>query len=297
MASAKTWQQTSSKVHADMERPVQQEMEPSLAPPRPESFDLARRMKQLGLESDPSPFGCCSCGKCIVVPDNHQAALFFCGQYTGTVKKPGCTCIGFFEEAHIISMKKFSLDCNKVKVLDLKGNPVLISGVATYFACSAKKPIVDVSNPWPGKLCEPGTPSFMELQAQAVLKRVAAQYPYEAPDGQACLLRDTSGIAEQLVQDLQWAVIDTGCVIAAFDLTDLSYAPEIAQAMLQRQQAEATVAARRLVVQAAVHVANDAIVEMEKLGRTFDKDTEAGIIRSLLTAIVSTQTATPTMSV
>jgi len=280
-----------------MERPAQQQMAPSTAPSGQESFDLARRMKQLSMERDPDPFHCCPCGKCIVVPDNHQAALFFCGKYTGTVKKSGCACIGFFEDHHIISMKKYTLDCNKVKVLDSKGNPVLISGVATYFASSAKKPIVDVSNPWPGKLCEEGTLSFMELQAQAVLKRVAAQYPYEAPEGQACLLRDTSGITEKLKDNLQLAIIDTGAVIAAFDLTDLSYSPEIAQAMLQRQQAEATVAARRLVVQAAVHVAHDALVEMEKLGRTFEKDVEAGIIRSLLTAIVSTQTATPTMSV
>jgi len=280
-----------------MERPVQQEMAPALAPPVSEPFDITRRMEQLGLKSDPNPFGCCRFGKCIVVPDNHQAALFFCGRYTGTVKTSGCACIGFLEEATIISMKKYTLDCNKVKVLDLKGNPVLISGVATYHATSAKKPITDVSNPWPGKLCEEGTPSFMELQAQAVLKKVAAQYPYEAPEGQACLLRDTSGIAAQLREALQQQVIETGSVIVSFDLTDLSYAPEIAQAMLQRQQAEATVAARKLVVQAAVHIANDAIVEIGKLGRTFDKDVEAGIIRSLLTTIVSTQTATPTMPV
>jgi len=281
-----------------MERPAQQEMAPAIAPPGPEEpFDLARRMEQLGMKSDPNPFGCCTCGKCIVVPDNHQAALFLCGQYTGTVKNSGCACIGLCEEATIISMKKFTLDCNKVKVLDLKGNPVLISGVATYHATSAKKPITDVSNPWPGKLCDAYGQSFMELQAQAVLKKVAAQYPYEAPDGQACLLRDTSGIAAQLREELQQQVMDTGSVIVAFDLTDLSYAPEIAQAMLQRQQAEATVAARKLVVQSAVHIANDAIVEIGKLGRTFDKDVEAGIIRSLLTAIVSTQTATPTMPV
>jgi regulator of protease activity HflC (stomatin/prohibitin superfamily) len=274
-----------------MERPAQQEMKPG----GPEEFDLARRMEQLGLKSDPTPFGCCSCGKCIVVPDNHQAALFFCGQYTGTVKRSGIACIGFFEDAQIISMKKYTLNCNSVKVLDLKGNPVLISGVATYHATSAKKPITDVSNPWPGNLCAEGEQSFMELQAKAVLKKVAAQYPYEAPDGQACLLRDASGIAAQLRDELQRQIMDTGCVIVSFDLTDLSYAPEISQAMLQRQQAEATVAARQLVVQAAVHIANDAITEIGKLGRTFDKDTEAGIIRSLLTAIVSTQTATPTI--
>jgi regulator of protease activity HflC (stomatin/prohibitin superfamily) len=280
-----------------MERPLQQDMALAPAPSSQEPFDMAKRMEQLGLKSDPSPFGCCRFGTCIVVPDNHQAALFFCGQYTGTVKQSGCNCVGLFEEAKIVSLKKYTLDCNKVKVLDLKGNPVLISGVATYHATSAKKPITDVSNPWPGNLCEPGTQSFMELQAQAVLKKVAAQYPYEAPDGQACLLRDASGIAAQLREELQQQVMDTGCVIVSFDLTDLSYSPEIAQAMLQRQQAEATVAARKLVVQAAVHIANDAVVEMGKLGRTFDKDVEAGIIRSLLTAIVSTQTATPTMSV
>jgi regulator of protease activity HflC (stomatin/prohibitin superfamily) len=279
-----------------MESPLQQKMELAPAPPGPQPFDLATRMEQLGMKSDPNPFGCCSCGKCIVVPDNHQAALFFCGQYTGTVKKSGCACVGFFEDAQIISMKKYTLDCNKVKVLDLKGNPVLISGVATYHATSAKKPITDVSNPWPGRVDGPGL-SFIELQAQAVLKKVAAQYPYEAPEGQACLLRDTNGIATQLRDDLQQQVKDTGCVVVSFDLTDLSYAPEIAQAMLQRQQAEATVAARKLVVQAAVHIANDAIIGMGELGRTFDKDVEAGIIRSLLTAIVSTQTATPTMAV
>merc|ERR1712060_499546 len=151
----------------------------------------------------------------------------------------------------------------------------------------------DVSNPWPGNLCDPDTPSFMELQAKAVLKKVAAQYPYEAPNGQACLLRDTSGIADQFKEELQRAVIDTGCVIAAFDLTDLSYSPEIAQAMLQRQQAEAIVDARRLVVEAAVHIANDAVTEIAKQGRTFEKDTEASIIRNLLTVIVSSQTAVP----
>jgi len=282
-----------------MERPVQQEMAParvSPGPVGPEPLNLEKRMQELGMKRDPDP-SACSCGKCIVVPDNHQAALFFCGQYKGTVKSSGCHCIGLFDDATIISMKKYTLDCNKVKVLDLKGNPVLISGVATYHATSAKKPITDVSNPWPGNLCEEGTQSFMELQAQAVLKKVAAQYPYEAPDGEPCLLRDTSGIAAQFREELQRQVMDTGCVITAFDLTDLSYAPEIAQAMLQRQQAEATVAARKLVVQAAVHIANDAIVEIGKLGRTFDKDVEAGIIRSLLTAIVSTQTATPTIPI
>jgi len=275
-----------------MERPAQQAMAPSAASPEP--FDLAQRMKQLGLERDPSPFSCCPIGNLVVIPDNHEAALFMCGSYKGTVKTSGLHCIGVFEHAEIISMKKFTLDCNKVKVLDLKGNPVLISGVATYRATSAKKPITDVANPWPGR-CDADGKSFMELQAQAVLKKVAAQYPYEAPEGQACLLRDSSGIAAQLREELQRQVMDTGCVIISFDLTDLSYAPEIAQAMLQRQQAEATVAARKLVVQAAVHIANDAIVEIGKAGRTFEKDVEANIIRSLLTAIVSTQTATPTI--
>jgi len=277
-----------------MERPAQQVMVMSSGE---EPLNIARRMEQLGLKSDPDHFSICGCGKCVVVPVNHQAAVFEFGRYKGTLKTPGCNCIGFCEEATNISMKKYTLDCNKVKVLDLRGNPVLISGVATYHATSAKKPITDVSNPWPGNLCEEGCQSFMELQAQAVLKKVAALYPYEAPEGQSCLLRDTSGIAAQFREELQRAVMDTGCVIVSFDLTDLSYAPEIAQAMLQRQQAEATVAARKLVVKAAVSIANDAIVEMGELGRTFNKDVEAGIIRSLLTAIVSTQTATPTIPV
>jgi len=271
--------------------PLQKQMSEEKQP-----YDVAKRMETLGLVEDPDPFGCCVCGACQVVPENHQAALFCCGQYSGTLKKSGLQCIGCCVEAKLVSMKTWTLDCSKVKVLDLKGNPVLISGVATYRATSAKKPTVDISNPWPGPESKEFGLSYLELQAQAVLKKVASQYPYEAPEGQPCLLRDSSGIALQLRDDLQQAVIDTGAVILAFDLTDLSYAPEIAQAMLQRQQAEATVQARKLVVEAAVHIANDAITEMAKQGRTFEKDTEASIIRNLLTVIVSTSTATPTIS-
>merc|ERR1712137_756937 len=101
------------------------------------AFDVAQRMEHLGLTEDPADFHCCRCGWCTVVPEKHQAALFFCGQYKGTLKRSGFQPIGCCVEPKFISMKKWTLDCSKVKVLDLKGNPVLISGVATYQATSA----------------------------------------------------------------------------------------------------------------------------------------------------------------
>ena len=148
-----------------------------------------------------------------------------------------------------------------VKVLDAKGNPVVLKAVVTYYATSAKKATIDVENPFPSgdnapvlqagnkRLFKVMGNSFLELQAAAVLKQVASRFPYEAAPGLPSLQTEGAEIALELRHLLQERTGMTGACIVSFDLIDLSYAPEIAQAMLVRQQAEALVDARRLIVQ------------------------------------------------
>ncbi|KAL3904932.1 MAG: hypothetical protein SGARI_004692 [Bacillariaceae sp.] len=169
-----------------------------------------------------------------------------------------------------------------LKVVDSRGNPVMVSAVVTFEPTSAKKARIDVQNPWPNpswgfsmirttpngtvtssSAGAPGT-AFLELQAEAVLKQVTSQFPYEAPDGQPSLQTEGSHISHELISKLQARVLVTGAKILSFDLVDLSYASEIAQAMLVRQQAAALVDARKLIVQAAVDMTTTAVNQLEQ---------------------------------
>merc|ERR1711976_371794 len=127
---------------------------------------------------------------------------------------------------------------------------------------------------------------YLNLQAMTVLKRIASRFPYEAPEGQPCLKSEAGTFATELRETLQTMAIPTGAVILSFNLTDLSYAPEIAQAMLQKQQAEAMIQAREIIVKAAVHITHEAVSELKNLGHQIDVDAEQKMCSNLLTSFV-----------
>eukprot|EP00928_Gymnodinium_smaydae_P071196 TRINITY_DN54853_c0_g1_i1.p1 TRINITY_DN54853_c0_g1~~TRINITY_DN54853_c0_g1_i1.p1 ORF type:complete len:282 (+),score=42.87 TRINITY_DN54853_c0_g1_i1:91-936(+) len=272
-----------------------------VAPAVPEQMamiDESELFKRSGLQKDP-PYNplCCPCG-CQVIPENTIVAAFFCGQYLGTIEgRTGVVCgTGCFHEFRHVRTKQYTIDCKNVKVTDASGNPILISGVVTYRAMSAKRPLVDVTSPWPGWVEESGTLSFLELQAAAVLKSTASQFPYEAEQGTPSLLRSGGVVEAKLQQEMQASALPTGVLILKFELTDLSYSPEIAQAMLQRQQAEAMVSARQLIVEAAVDITSTAIAKLKTQGHSLKPEDENRIVTNLLTVICSGQGATPTLS-
>merc|ERR1740117_1684265 len=140
-----------------------------------------------------------------------------------------------------------------------------------------------------------GKNSFLEMQAAAVLKRVASQFPYEAAPGSPSLQSEGTLIAEELRRMLQEKVAVTGAFILSFELVDLSYAPEIAQVMLVRQQAEALVDARRCIVDAAVDMTTGALKKLRDSGEELDKSTCQAVTTNLLTVICSQTSATPTV--
>jgi regulator of protease activity HflC (stomatin/prohibitin superfamily) len=187
------------------------------------------------------------------------------------------------------------MNMNDIKVLDSKGNPVVISAVVTFEPTSAKKARIDVENPWPEGSNRSET--FLQLQAKAVLKQVTSMFPYEAPVGQSSLQTEGVHIADMLIARLQKRVAVAGARILSFDLVDLSYAPEIASAMLVRQQAAALVDARSLIVKAAVDMATQAVADLEaKTGQPLSKEMRERTCANLLTVICSSESVTPTVN-
>jgi regulator of protease activity HflC (stomatin/prohibitin superfamily) len=238
------------------------------------------------------------CG-CFELPERTHGAVLYFGRYVGSVQDPG---IHFLapcgREIRRVSTATRTMDMKDLKVVDMRGNPVIVSAVVTFEATSARRARVDVQNPWPNATWAPGiiNGTYLQLQAQAVLKQVTSQFPYEAPLGQASLQTEGAHITDMLIHSLQKRVRITGARIISFDLVDLSYAPEIAAHMLVRQQAAALVDARKLIVDAAVDMTHDAIHNLEAKGRTLDEATKNTIATNLLTVICSNESVRPVIN-
>jgi len=187
----------------------------------------------------------------------------------------------------VVSTARAAIDLTHVKVADFKGNPLMVSGVVTYVVVDSRKAALDVQN----------VNSYIQTQAMAVLKRIASMYPYEAKEGEHSLKTEASRLRTQMVRFLQDRVNAAGVLIINFELTDLAYAPEIANAMLIRQQAEALVDARKIIVEGAVHISYGALAGLAERGVRLTKDQEAMMVTNLLCVICGDSKVTPTVNV
>lgn len=228
---------------------------------------------------------------CFVVSEREAVVNLFCGHYYGTIMSPGLyfrnwVCV----EGRRISTAIQSLDVANVKTADANGNPLLVSGIVSWAVVDARRAALDVAEP---RL-------FVADQAPAVLKRVVAQYPYEAEsfpgvEEVPTLRTETEVVASRMMNLLQERVDVAGVRILSFQLNELSYAPEIAQAMLKRQQADALVAARAKIVAGAVGIARDAAAS-DCLCAMTDQE-RARTVRDLLIVLVGEREAMPTVTV
>lgn len=214
------------------------------------------------------------------IDQNQHAAVFVWGEYVGSVTQPGLIIVNpIGTELKLISTAKQTMDIKELKVVDAKGNPIMISGNLAYRVYSVKKARVDVQD----------ANLYVYQQAPMVLRKVVSRYTYDT-------LRSDHGseVENALRALLQESVADAGVEVLKFDLTDLSYAPEIAQAMLVKQQADAMVEARRLISQAAVSIACDASAAVKLRGHELSPAGEEKLITNLLTVICSHTGVTPT---
>lgn len=226
-------------------------------------------------------------GSMLTVPPRHAAVTTVFGRFLGSFKQPGLYWVNPCGlSVRMISTMNHGIELQSVKVADGAGNPLVISGVVTYCVVDATRAALDVEH----------VSQYVQVQAHATLKRVASRYPYVTYDGSPSLKSEAVGLSGDLVQMLQEKVTVCGVRVLSFDLSDLSYASEIAGQMLQRQQAQAVVDARSIIVQGAVGICHETLENLAARGYQLTPAEQARITHNLLTVIASERTAVPTLN-
>merc|ERR1711959_647830 len=218
---------------------------------------------------------------CCPSPLSMALSIIGCFSWLGA-----CRVVNEKEGGLLLTWGKFTTELPNVKLLDLKGNPVVVSGVVFWQVHSIKAAVLNVESVY----------QYVQTSASAVLKQVVSKYPYEDDDnGGHSLKTEAAAVSQEMTNVLQDRLAHAGVRVIAFNLADLSYAPEIAQAMLVRQQAEAMVKARRLIVKGAVDISEGAITQLEAKGVPMEPEEKTKIVTNLLTVICGESGVQPTM--
>ena len=218
-----------------------------------------------------------------VVQPNQAAVLVLFGAYYGSVKQNGFWWVNPFTTKRKLSLRARNNEGEKLKVNDLVGNPIEIAAVVVWRVADTFAASFDVDN----------YEHYVKVQSDSALRHLAKAYPYDEPEGGTISLRgSTDEVSEALRQELQERLARAGVIVDEARLSHLAYAPEIANAMLQRQQAEAVIAARKRIVEGAVSMVEMAL---EQLGTKhivqLDEERRAQMVSNLLVVLTSERVA------
>ncbi len=196
--------------------------------------------------------------KCMfIVNPNEAHVLVYWGKVSRTVSSPGFNfAMPWGLSRRIVSTKLTTFATPVTTVVEAHGNPIQVSAVCVYRVADAARALLDVQ----------GYSHFVATQASTVLKAVCSQFPYESRTQEPCLKKESDVILQALTRQLQAQVANGGIEVVLVRLNDLTYAPEIAQSMLLRQQAQAMVDARRTVVEGAVATVKDGLDRLARAG-------------------------------
>ena len=184
------------------------------------------------------------------IQPNEVVVLTLCGNYKGTVKNSGFYWVLPFMNANVVSLRSRNCNIDKLKVNDKSGNPIEIGVVIVWKVSNAAKAIFDVLD----------YNLYANLNSESAVRHIALSYHYDKTDDKDISLRTGSEIImQQLVKELQERLNKAGIEVEEARITHLAYAPEIANSMLKRQQAEAIIAAREKIVQGAVSIVGHAL--------------------------------------
>lgn len=216
---------------------------------------------------------------------NEAAVLVFFGQYKGTVRKEGFSWTNPFNRKYRISLRARNLTGDKLKVNDKRGNPIEIAAVIVWAVRDTAQALFDVDD----------YDGYVRVQSESAVRHVASAYSYDDGEAGEVTLRGGADIvAGALKVELQERLSRAGVEVQEARLTHLAYAPEIAQAMLRRQQAEAVISARTKIVQGAVSMVQMALDELASKGVIeFDKDRKAAMVSNLLVVLCSESETQP----
>ncbi len=224
----------------------------------------------------------------VINPRQEIVVLRF-GKFVAVLKTQGIRWIHPVGRAlHRISTRDTTLDIQRETVVELNGNPIEISAVVIYRVEDTYKAALQVEN----------YRQFLDDQAGAVIKRVASRFPYESADpARHCLKKENDEVTQQFITELQEVVNPAGIRVLGVRLNDLTYAPEIAQAMLMRQQALALIDARKTIVEGAVEIVRDAVERLAAAGLEVKEVDRDALVSNLLVVLCSGEKAQPVLQV
>lgn len=231
-------------------------------------------------------------GLFIVNPNEAKVMVLF-GKYAGTVRSDGFSWANPFYTKRRMSLRARNLSGQKLKVNDKLGNPIEIAAVIVWKVEETAKASFDVDN----------YEQYVVIQSEAAVRHLAQSYPYDTfedpgKDHEVLTLRaSTDQVSKLLVGELQERLARAGVVVIEARLSHLAYAPEIAEAMLRRQQATAVVAARSQIVTGAVSMVEMALQQLEeKHVVQLDEERRAAMISNLLVVLCSESAASPVIN-
>lgn len=217
---------------------------------------------------------------------NQAAVLSLFGEYKGTTKQTGILFTNPLYSKKKLSLRSRNLNGEKIKVNDQIGNPIEIAAVVVWKIGDTYKACFDVEN----------YDSFVKIQCESAVRHLANLYPYDfSEDGKGITLRgNTEEVAEALKAELQERVAKAGVIIEEARISHLAYAPEIAAAMLQRQQASAVIAARQMIVEGAVGMVEMAIEKLSEKGVVnLDEERKAAMVSNLMVVLCAEKAPSP----
>jgi hypothetical protein len=218
---------------------------------------------------------------------NEARVLTFFGRYMGTVSGGGFHWTNPWATKRPISLRLRNFHSQTMKVNDVQGNPIEIGAVVVWRVIDTARAMFDVEN----------YEKFVDIQAETAIRALASQYPYDAPEGGASLLHNPDDVGEALKDELHKRLEVAGVDVLEARISHLAYAPEIAQAMLRRQQAQAVISARQKIVEGAVGMVKMALQQLSDEGIvTLNEERKAAMVNNLLVALVSETEVQPTIA-
>ena len=224
-----------------------------------------------------------------IIQPNEAKALTFFGNYIGTIRDAGLFMTVPFTDKQPVSLRVRNFNSQILKVNDLKGNPVEIAAVIVFKVVDTSKALFAVDD----------YEQFVQIQSESAIRHVASEYPYDTFENEDALtLRSNpTEVSDRLTAELQERLNVAGVKIIETRLTHLAYATEIASAMLQKQQSAAILSARKIIVEGAVSITEDAIDRLAKEANLELTDEQRlQIINNIMVAIISERGTQPVIN-
>ena len=219
------------------------------------------------------------------VEPNEAVVIILFGKYVGTEKTTGFRWANPFYTKKKISLRVRNFDSEKLKVNDKKGNPIEISAVVVWKVEDTAEAVFEVDDYL----------NYVHVQSESAIRHLATSYNYDDTEGEETSLRSSiDEVSEHLQKEIHERVSAAGVVVLEARINHLAYSPEIAHAMLQRQQAEAIIAARQKIVEGAVGMVEMALERLKEQGVIeLDEERKANMVSNLMVVLCSDKATQP----